>query len=138
MNINPNLILPIMLLLTIRVRMEKKLAPQVPKGLMFYENGIQHELQYVQARAPQQGYQIPQGLQYHEDDDNNPHHEVDDQHQNLDIVQAGPSLNQDQHENILVHAKVHSESRIVPKEHCRVIHVLFNLVKVVWMKMMML
>ena len=38
----------------------------VPKGLMFYENGIQHELQYVQAHAPQQGYQIPQGHCYGE------------------------------------------------------------------------
>ena len=37
MNINPNLILPIMLLLTIRVAMKKKPAPKVPQGLMFYE-----------------------------------------------------------------------------------------------------
>ena len=123
MNINPNLILPIMLLLTIRVRMEKKPAPQVPTGLMFYENGIQQELQYVQARGPKQGYQIPQGLQYHEGNHHNRDHEVNDQDQNLDIVQAGPSLDQDQHGNILVNAQVHSESRIVPQEHSRVIHV---------------
>ena len=123
MNINPNLILPIMLLLTIRVRMEKKPAPQVPTGLMFYENGIQQELQYVQARGPKQGYQIPQGLQYHEGNHHNRDHEVNDQDQNLDIVQAGPSLDQDQHGNILVNAQVHSESRIVPQERSRVIHV---------------
>ena len=36
MNISPNLILPIMLFLTIRVAMKKKPAPKVPQGLMFY------------------------------------------------------------------------------------------------------
>ena len=41
----------------------------------------------------------------------------------FDNVQAGPSLKQDQHENILVHAQVHSESRIIPQENSRVIYV---------------
>ena len=87
MNINPNLILPIMLLLTIRVAMKKKTAPKVPQGLMFYENGIQEECH---------PNQIPQGLHFHEENEESQNEVQDqDQEQNLDNVQASLGTYQD-------------------------------------------